>query len=47
MIEQLKTFDDNRLAVEVIDGFTETDEKSVKNGLMRRSHKAMRKSTAW
>lgn len=27
MIEQLKTFKDNQLAVEVIDGFTETDEK--------------------
>jgi len=27
MIEQLKTFPDNVLAIEVIDGFTETDEK--------------------
>lgn len=27
MIEQIKTFDDNRLAVEVIDVFTQTDEK--------------------
>lgn len=27
MIEQLKTFENNCLAVEVIDGFTETDEK--------------------
>lgn len=27
MIEQIKRFEDNRLAVEVIDGFTETDEK--------------------
>lgn len=27
MIEQLKTFDNNVLAVEVIEGFTETDEK--------------------
>lgn len=27
MIEQLKTFKGNTLAVEVIDGFTETDEK--------------------
>lgn len=27
MIEQLKTFDDNKLAIEVIDGFTDTDEK--------------------
>ena len=27
MIEQLKIFEDNRLAIEVIDGFTENDEK--------------------
>jgi len=27
MIEQLKTFENNVLAIEVIDGFTETDEK--------------------
>lgn len=27
MIEQLRTFDNNVLAIEVIDGFTETDEK--------------------
>jgi len=27
MIEQIKTFDNNVLAIEVIDGFTETDEK--------------------
>ncbi|UBM58566.1 STAS/SEC14 domain-containing protein [Marinilongibacter aquaticus] len=27
MIEQLKTFDHNALAIEVIDGFDETDEK--------------------
>lgn len=27
MIEQLETFDGNTLAIEVIDGFTETDEK--------------------
>ena len=27
MIEQLKTFDNNVLAIEVIDGFTEVDEK--------------------
>jgi len=27
MIEQLKTFDNNTLAIEVIDGFTETDKK--------------------
>jgi len=27
MIEQLQTFPDNVLAIEVIDGFTETDEK--------------------
>ncbi|MEO8588609.1 MAG: STAS/SEC14 domain-containing protein [Flavobacteriales bacterium] len=27
MIEQLKTFPDNVLAIEVIDGFTETDEQ--------------------
>ncbi|MCX7548924.1 STAS/SEC14 domain-containing protein [Xanthomarina sp. F1114] len=27
MIEQIKTFDSNTLAFEVIDGFTETDEK--------------------
>jgi hypothetical protein len=27
MIEQLKTFDTNVLAIEVIDGFTETDEE--------------------
>lgn len=27
MIEQLETFDKNVLAIEVIDGFTETDEK--------------------
>ena len=27
MIEQLKAFDNNILAIEVIDGFTETDEK--------------------
>lgn len=27
MIEQIETFDNNTLAVEVIDGFTETDEK--------------------
>jgi len=27
MIEQLKTFDNNVLAIEVIDGFTEEDEK--------------------
>ena len=27
MIEQLKTFDTNVLAIEVIDGFTETDEQ--------------------
>ncbi len=27
MIEQIKTFDTNVLAIEVIDGFTETDEK--------------------
>ncbi|PLX03207.1 MAG: STAS/SEC14 domain-containing protein [Marinilabiliales bacterium] len=27
MIEQLKKFDNNVLAIEVIDGFTETDEK--------------------
>jgi hypothetical protein len=27
MIEQLKTFKENVLAIEVIDGFTETDEK--------------------
>ena len=27
MIEKIKTFEDNRLAIEVIDGFTEEDEK--------------------
>jgi len=27
MIEQIKTYDNNVLAIEVIDGFTETDEK--------------------
>ena len=27
MIEQLKTFSDNRLAIEVIDGFSQVDEK--------------------
>ena len=27
MIEQLRTYDTNALAIEVIDGFTETDEK--------------------
>ncbi|WP_053975490.1 SpoIIAA family protein [Mangrovimonas xylaniphaga] len=27
MIEQLKTFQDNQLAIEVIDGFSETDEQ--------------------
>ncbi len=27
MIEQIKTFDTNLLAIQVIDGFTETDEK--------------------
>ena len=27
MIEQIKTYDNNVLAVEVIDGFTETDEQ--------------------
>jgi len=27
MIEQIKTFDDNVLAIEVMDGFTETDKK--------------------
>jgi len=27
MVEQIKTFDKNILAIEVIDGFTETDEK--------------------
>jgi uncharacterized membrane protein YukC len=27
MIEQIKKFQDNQLAIEVIDGFTETDEK--------------------
>ena len=30
MIEQLKTFENNALAFEVIDGFTETDEKFFK-----------------
>jgi hypothetical protein len=29
MIEQIKTFMGNTLAIEVIDGFTTTDEKSV------------------
>jgi len=26
MVEQLKTFDDNRLAIEIIDGYTQADE---------------------
>jgi len=31
MIEQLKTFVNNILAIEVIDGFTEIDEKLCQN----------------
>jgi len=39
MIEQIKTYDNNVLAIEVIDGFTETDEKLCQKLFQEKLHK--------
>lgn len=39
MVEQIKTYETNVLAIEVIDGFTETDEKLVQKFFMEKLEK--------
>ena len=43
MIEQIKTYETNALAIEVIDGFTETDEKLVQKLFMEKLEKGFDK----
>lgn len=43
MIEQIKTYETNVLAIEVIDGFTETDEKLVQKFFMEKLEKGFDK----